>query len=251
MTGPATPPTAPLPTPPVGDPPSPSAPVPPTGGGDTPPVATDPPGTEATPPTPVDEWADFDAERAKQTILDQRRTEADLRARLTALGKSDSEESLAAELAAERKKVKDFERAQLSEAERVRADLEAAVRERDEARRDAAELTQRQAFDTAATAAGILPNALAAARVIAADVASSDESGTMIVDDTLFASLKADHGYLFTAGQARPPLVTFGAASSQGHGGTPTTLTPQQVAMAHRAGINPEDFANAAARIVR
>jgi hypothetical protein len=233
MTGPQIP-AAPIPTPPAGEPASPSATTPPTGGGETPPVATEPPGTEAAPPA-ADEWANFDAERAKQTILNQRKAEAEAKAKL----------------AEANARIAEFERAQLSDAEKLQADLEAAQRERDEALQAAAELTQRQAFDAAAVAAGVLPNALAAARAIAAEVAATDESGTMKVDGTLFDSLKADHGYLFTPQQAAPPRVTFGAASSQGHGGQTAALTPEQVAMAHRAGIAPEDFAKAAGRITR
>lgn len=213
-------------TPPATDPPagdskaSPSAPTT-TGGGDGTTGATEQVGTEA------DEWANFDAARAKQTITHQRKVEADLKR----------------ELAEQRKKVEEFERAQMTEAERVKADLEAAQRERDEAVKATAALRQQQAFDTAAVAAGILPNALTAARTIAAEVATSDEAGNMTVDDALFDRLKAEHGYLFTAKQAAPPQVTFGAAASQGPGGNTTTLTPEQVAFAQKAGIEPEDFA--------
>ena len=210
-----TPPAAPATTPAAGDP-TPAGTPTPNAGGDTTPAATDTTGTEA------DEWADFNAERAKQTILNQRRAEADLKSKL----------------AAERAKVEDFERAQMTEAERVKADLEKAQRERDDALKQAAEITQRQAFDTAALAAGVNPKALAAARALAGEVATTDESGSM----------KLEHGYLFTTQQAAPPVVTFGAAAGQGSGGQPTSLTPEQVAFAQKAGIAPEDFAKFASR---
>lgn len=222
------------PTTPAGDPPpeaSPSATTTPNGGGDTTPPATDQTGTDATPP-----WGDgFDPARAWETIQKQRKAEDDLKAKL----------------AAERKKVEDFERAQMTEAERVKADLEQAQRERDEAVKNAADIAQRQAFDTAAIAAGVNPKALNAARVIAADVATSDESGNMTINESLFDAIKAEHGYLFTAQQARPPQVTFGAATGQGQGGHTTSLTPEQVAFAQKAGIPVEDFAQAAGRIKR
>ena len=220
-----TPPAAPATTPAAGDP-TPAGTPTPNAGGDTTPAATDTTGTEA------DEWADFNAERAKQTILNQRRAEADLKSKL----------------AAERAKVEDFERAQMTEAERVKADLEKAQRERDDALKQAAEITQRQAFDTAALAAGVNPKALAAARALAGGVATTDESGSMKLDGTTFDALKAEHGYLFTTQQAAPPVVTFGAAAGQGSGGQPTSLTPEQVAFAQKAGIAPEDFAKFASR---
>lgn len=229
MTAPQTPP---VPTIPAATPPPSPSDTPSTEGGDTTTAATEPTGTEAAATPPADEWENFDAERAKQTILNQRKAEAKLKA----------------ELAAERAKVGDFERAQMSELEKVQADLEAARAEAADARKSAADLAASQAFDAAARDAGINPKALAAARTIAADVATTDESGNMIVDETLFASMKAEHEYLFTPQQAAPPRVTFGAALSQGHGGTPTSLTPEQVAFAQRAGVPVEDFAKHAAR---
>lgn len=234
MTAPNTP-AAPLPTPPEGAPQiPPTTPQPTTEGGDTPPIVTETPGTEAPQPT-TPEWGDnFDPARAWQTIQNQRNAEAKLKT----------------DLAAERAKVADFERERMTEAEKMKTDLDAANARLAEVERKAAEDAARQAFDATATAAGVLPNALTAAHAIAAKVASSDESGSMILDEALFASLKADHGYLFATEtpQAAPPRIGFGAASSQGLGGSPTSLTPQQVAMAQKAGIDPEDFAKHSAR---
>ncbi len=196
-------------------------------GGAGTPTATEQTGTEAT----GDEWANFDAERAKQTILNQRAAEAELKSKL----------------AAERKKVEEYEREKLSEDERLKADLEAARAELEKTRKDAAEQAARLAFDNAALAEGINPKAIEAARVVANKVAESDESGSMIVDGKLFDKLKSEHDYLFTQQQAAPPRVTFGAATGQGSGGQ-ANLTPEQVAFAQKAGLSLEDFAKYANR---
>ncbi len=205
-----------------------------TTGGGAAATATDATGTEATPP--ADDPAAWDPERAKRTIENQRRAESDLK-------------RANAEMKA---KLDEIERGKLSEQEKLAADLEAANKRADEAAKAVNDMRQSQAFDTAAIAAGIPPNALKAARAVAGDVATTDESGIVSIDDTVFDRLKAEHGYLF--GQAAPPTtqVSFGSAASQGPGGKQgVTLTPDQIAMANKAGVSLEDFAKHAARTKR
>lgn len=190
--------------------------------------ATETQGTDATQPTAAaDEWANFDAERAKQTILNQRKAEAELKRANAAL----------------EAKNKEYEREKLTEQERIVADLEAAKAEAETARKAVADMREQRAFDAAALAAGIPPNALTAARAVAGKVASSDESGNVTIDTAVFDRLKAEHGYLFGQQAAPPPPVSFGAASGQGSGGKGDALTPDEIAMAQRAGMSTEDWA--------
>lgn len=214
-------------TPAVGT--TPPSTVPPAEGGDGG-SATEPPGTEATPP--ADEWANFDADRAKQTIQNQRRAEAELK-------------RANAEMKA---KLDEIERAKLSDAERTAADLEKSNAELAAARGQVFSAK----FDAAAIAAGVAPNALAAARAVAGDVSSTDDSGIVSVDTAVFDRLKAEHGYLFGSQAAPQPHVSFGAAASQGPGGTQGHgLTADQVAMANRARIPLDEFAKYSQRTKR
>lgn len=183
--------------------------------------ATDQTGTDAT-KTGTDEWANFDAERAKNTILNQRRVESELKQQL-AEAKAKEDERL---------------RAEMTEQEKLKADKEAAELAAQKARDDA----NAARFDAAAIHAGIPLERLAAARAVAGEVVSTDASGNMTIDTTVFDRLKAEHGYLFGQ-QAAPPPVSFGAAASQGQGGQGVGLTPDQIAMAQRGGMTPEEFA--------
>jgi len=225
MTTPATPPAS--TTPPTGTTP-PSTPAP-TTGGDTPPAATEPPGTEATPP--ADEWANFDADRAKRTIENQRRAEAELK-------RSNAEMKA---------KLDEIEREKLTEAERVKDDLDKAKAEAAKARQEVLDAR----FEAAAIGAGIPPERIAAARAVAGEFTTTDATGIVSVDTTVFDRLKADHEYLF--GQAAPPTtqLSFGAAVSQGQGGQQGTLSADEVAMAQRAGMTPDEWAKYAQRTKR
>jgi len=180
-------------------------------------------GTEAS-----NEWETFDAERARRTIENQRRSEAELKKRLAAAEATIAEHT----------------RSQMSKEEQLQNDLEQARQAADEARKVAAEATLKASFDAHAISAGVNPQALRAAQVIASEVAESDESGMMRIDEELFSSLRTSHGYLFTQPEApRTVLPNIGAAISQGHTADATKLTPEQVAMAQRAGITPDEFA--------
>lgn len=210
-------------TPPVGTPPVPT--VTPTEGGVGAP-ATDPPAKDGTPP-----WGDdFDPARAWQTVQNQRASEAKLKQ----------------ELSAERAKTEAFEREKLTESERIAADLAAAKADIATAREQAAAAR----FDAEAIAAGIPADRLTAARAVAGDVVTTDESGTMSIDTTAFDRLKAEHAYLFGSQAAPPATVSFGAAASQGQGGQ-SGLSADEVAMAKRAGMSAEDWAKYAQRTKR
>lgn len=199
-----------------------------TGGGATA-EATETTGTDATQST--DEWANFDAERAKQTITHQRKAEADLK-------------RANAELKA---KVEEFEREKLTESERAAADLEAAKTAAAAAKQEVLDAR----FEAAAIAAGIPAERLAAARAVAGEFATTDESGTMSIDTTVFDRLKADHEYLFGQTAAQQANVSFGAAASQGQSGKQGGLSADEVAMAQRAGMTPDQWAKYAQRTKR
>lgn len=192
--------------------------------------ATDQTGTDATQAT--DEWANFDADRAKQTIQNQRRAEAELK-RVVAEQKA---------------KLDEIERGQLSEQERLKADKDAA----EAALTTAREQVAAAKFEAAAVAAGIPADRLTAARAVAGDVVTSDDAGNVTIDTAAFDRLKAEHSYLFGSQAAPQPQVSFGAAASQGPGGTQGHgLTPEQVAMANKANIPLEEFAKYAQRTKR
>ena len=226
MTAPQTTPPADTNTPPAGTPPVPTDT--PTGGGAGG-SATETPATDGTPP--ADDPATWDPERAKRTIENQRRVEAEQKR----------------VIAEQRAKLDEIEREKLTEAERVAADLEAAKSAAATAREEAAAAR----FEAAAIHAGIPPERLAAARAVAGDVATADESGTLTIDATVFGRLKAEHAYLFGQQAAPSPVVSFGAAASQGQGGQGVGLTPDQTAMAHRLGIPLDEFAKYSQRTKR
>lgn len=187
-------------------------------------------GTEAT-PSASDTWENFDAERAKRTIENQRRVEAELK-------KSNAEM---------RAKLDEIERSRLSEEEHAAIDLEKVKTDILAAREELANAR----FEAAAVAAGIPSDRLTAARAVAGDVIVSDESGNVSIDTSVFDKLKEQHGYLFTATAEPATGVSFGAASSQGFDGQGTGLTPEQIEMAQRAGMSIEDFAKYAKSVVR
>lgn len=214
-------------TPPVGTPPASEGTA--TGGGAAAP-ATDATGTEATPPD--DDPATWDPERAKRTIENQRRAEAELK-------------RANAEMKA---KLDGIEREKLTEAERVAADLAASQATLAAARKE----VESAKFEAAALAAGIPAERLTAARAVAGEVVTSDDAGNVSVDTAVFDRLKVEHEYLF--GQAAPPTpqVSFGAAASQGPGGNQGHgLTAEQVAMANRQGMSLDDFAKYSQRTKR
>lgn len=192
--------------------------------------ATDSTGTDAA----GDEWKDFDAERAKQTILNQRRVEADLKRQL-------------AENADIVAKAAETERAKLSEQERLAADLEAAKKDAEAAKREALDAR----FESAAIAAGIPADRLKAARAVAGEVATTDESGIVSIDTTVFDRLRETDEYLFGQQAAPQTSVSFGAAASQGQGGQQSGLSADEVAMAQRAGMSTEEWAKYAQRTRR
>lgn len=191
-----------------------------TTGGGAAATATEPTGTEAKPP-----WGDdFDPARAWQTIQNQRRIETELKA-----------------------KVSEYEREKLTEQEKAEADLAAAKTAAEAAKQEVLDAR----FEAAAIGAGIPPERIAAARAVAGEFTTTDATGIVSVDTSVFDRLKADHEYLF--GQAAPPTtqVSFGAAVSQGQGGQQGTLSADEVAMAQRAGMTPDEWAKYAQRTKR
>lgn len=199
----------------------------PAAGGDKPPIATDQTGTEA----PKDEWENFDAERAKRTIENLRRIEAEQKK----------------QLAERQAKLDEIEREKMSEAERAAADLKRLQDEAAEALRTA----DNARIDAALTRAGIPESAMIAARAVIAEVAESDEAGRLTISDTVIEQLRTDHGYLFGL-QAEPrPDISFGAASQGQSGTNKPELTADQIAFAQRAGVDPAEFAKYASRTVR
>ncbi len=228
MTAPTTTPPAPTDTntPATGTPPVPT----PTAGDDPTPAATDPTGTEAVTP-PADDPATWDPERAKRTIENQRRVEAEQKR----------------VIAEQKAKLDTIEREKLTEAERVAADLATATAARDAARKEVADAR----FEAAAVAAGIPADRLTAARAVAGEVVTTDASGNVSVDTTVFDRLKAEHAYLFGSQAAPQPNVSFGAAASQGPGGQQGALSPDEVAMAQRAGMTNDEWAKYAQRTKR
>lgn len=203
-----------------------------TGGGDlsTAHDAKDSGGTEATAPA-SDTWENFDADRAKRTIENQRKVEAELKRQNAEM----------------RAKLDEVERSRLSDEERAAIDLEKVKTDILAAREELANAR----FEAAAVAAGIPSDRMIAARAVAADVIVSDESGNVSIDTSVFDKLKERHGYLFTASAEPATNVSFGAASGQGFDGQGTGLTPEQIEMAQRAGMSIEDFAKYAKSVVR
>lgn len=203
------------------------------GGGDSSPSATDQTGREA----PKDEWENFDAERAKNTILKQRESEALLKK----------------QLAEERAKLEEYEREKMTDTEKLQADLAAAQKTASEALKHAEELSIRNQFDTGALRAGINPKALTAARALLPKVASSDESGKMIIDEAVFEKLKTEHDYLFSSqgtASKRTDSVLKNATDT-GVGNVSPQLTNEQIAFAKRAGMTPEQFVKYSNRVIR
>lgn len=202
-----------------------------TTGGGAAATATDQTGTDATQTTPP--WGDdFDPQRAWQTVQNQRRVESEQKR----------------VIAEQQAKLDEIERAKLTEAERVKDDLDKAKAEAAKAKQDVLDAR----FESAAIAAGIPPERIAAARAVAGEFTTSDDSGTVSVDTAVFDRLKAEHDYLFGQQAAPQTQVSFGAAASQGPGGNQGAgLTSEQVAMANRSGIDPADFAKYAQRTKR
>lgn len=199
----------------------------PTTGGDAPPAATDTTGTDAPPA-----WdGEFDPERAKRTIENQRRAESELKRKL----------------AEQQAKLDEIEREKMTEAEKAKADADRFKAEAEAARAEAFNAR----FEAAAVAAGIPPERIAAARAVAGEVATTDDSGNMSVDTSVFDRLKAEHGYLFGQQAAPQPHVSFGAAASQGQGGTGAGLTAEQLAAATRLKMTPDEYVKYAARTPR
>lgn len=189
----------------------------------------EPTGTEAKP----SEWdGEFDADRAKRTIENLRRIEAEHKRKLA--------EQQAIIDAAEREK--------LTEAEKAAADLKKLQDEAAAARKAADDAK----FEAAAIAAGIPADRMAAARAVASEFAATDDAGRMTIDAEGFDRLRAEHEYLFAGKQAAPqPQVSFGAAVSQGQpSGTPS-LTAEQLAAANRLGMSADEYAKYAKRTTR
>lgn len=174
-----------------------------------------------------DDPANWDPERASATIRAQR----------------ERENTLEQQLKDERAKVAEFERAKLTDAERKDADLKAAQKRADDLAKQNAELKRDGAFRTAATTAGLKPEAMPAALALV-DLQVDDTGQPTNLADAI-RQLQTDHGYLFGAATKQPPRegTTNPGAGSGGNEGGEVTLTAEQLEWARRANMTPEQYA--------
>lgn len=198
-------------------------------GGAAEPTGATPPAPDTT-PTAAPDATSFDADRAMATIKAQRESEA------AAIKRAKEAEA----------KVAEHERAQLSEQERVAADLKTAQDERRAAQEQLQQLQTEQTFGQAAMAAGLNPRALKAA--LANATLTIDSDGNIKNLSEAVEALKVEHEYLFVATTpglkappAAPPNVNPGA------GNTPTStdgpvLDETQAEAARRLGLTAEEY---------
>ena len=189
-------------------------------------------GSQVDPTPPVDPDA-HDPERAARLIANLREDKR------KAQEKADEQ---AAKLAA-------IEREKMSESEQQAADLKDAQERADTLQRQLDELKREVAFKDAAVEAGIRPKAVKLA--LAAATIETDENGQPVNLAEAIEALRGEHEYLFApepgdAGGQQPPATrepfVNPGAGQQPATGAEAQLTPEQLAMARRANMDPAKF---------
>lgn len=178
--------------------------------------------------------ADWDKERAKRTIENLRRQEADRKR----------------EAAEEKKRADDLEREKMSEQEKKDADAKAANERADAADRRANEATL---MATLATRDDVADAEIARDLLVSRGIKFGEDGKPIDLDDAVTALLEAKPvlkksgetpapGDGNGSGGAAPPPVANGAAGSGGQGPSPA-LTEDEVKAANEAGMSPERYA--------
>lgn len=192
----------------------------------TPDPAVTPPAAAATPPPATPPTETWDEERARATIQAQR----------------ESEKTLKAELAEARKaqdKLAEIEAANLSDQEKAAKELEdakARAAKGDEALRRGLLLAELSKPEH-----GIV-DAEAAAALIQGVEYGDDHRPTNAVE-RITALLEAKGFLKATPGTVTPPSAPNIDAASGTGGGPPPKLSPEEIRMAERSGMSPDEYA--------
>lgn len=224
---PGTPPAAATP------PPAPAEPAKPAEGEPAKPAEGEP----AAPAAGADDGSDpaeWDKDRAKRTIENLRRQEAERKR----------------EAAAEKKRADDLEREKMSEQEKKDADAKAANERADAADRRANEATL---MATLATRDDIADAEIARDLLVTRGIKFGEDGKPIDLDDAVTSLLEAKPvlkksgetpapGGAGGSGGAAPPPKANGAAGSGGQGPSPT-LTEDEVKAANEANMSPERYA--------
>lgn len=197
---------------------------------DADPTLVDPPEDPAPDPQPDPAPDDFDPERAMNTIRRQREAEKELRAKH------------AADKAALEARIKEFEDAQLSEAEKQQAriaELEAREAQWAQEKRDTA---LRLAVTEKAGELGITSPrlALAALRESGKAVEYDDTGQPINVGDVLTQLLEEEPALAGVTPKPKPPVVNAGDGNNNQ---PPPALTADELEAAAARGISPDRWA--------